>query len=277
MRIAVVQLNSQDDVEANLRVIARFAERALAERASALFLPENCIFMGDPAKRIAISEPLPDIGQVPTSPALAHLSALAMKHEMHIFAGGLPLYGEERERPFNTHILFGPDGNVVTRYRKLHLYDVDLADGTHLRESDATSPGDLDTDIVTAKIGAFTFGFSICYDVAFPEIYRLLVDRGADVLLVPAAFTLMTGKDHWHVLLRARAIESQSHVIAAAQWGQHPRGRSTYGKSVVIDPWGDVIAQAPDGISMFLTDLDSNRIAAVRNELPSLRHRRLRP
>jgi predicted amidohydrolase len=276
VRIAVVQLNSQDDVEQNLRPIAGFAERAKADRADAMFLPENCVFMGDPAKRIALSEPLPDLDCVPTSPALARLSELARHHEMHIFAGSLPLYGVERDRPFNAQIVFAPDGKVLARYRKLHLYDVDLADGTHLRESDATSPGDLKTDLVTAKVGAFTFGLSICYDVRFPEIYRALVDRGADAMAVPAAFTVMTGKDHWHVLLRARAIESQSYVIAAAQWGQHPRGRSTYGKSLVIDPWGDVVAQAPDGVSMCVVDLDPGRVVAVRNELPSLRHRRLR-
>jgi predicted amidohydrolase len=276
VRIAIVQLNCQDDVDQNLGVIARFAGRARDDRASAMFLPENCLFMGDPAKRIAVSEPLPELHRAPVSPALACLSELARSHQMHIFAGGVPLYGVERYRPFNTHILFGPDGTVVATYRKLHLYDVDLADGTHLRESDATSPGDIDQDIVTAKIGEFTFGFSICYDVRCPEIYRRLVDRGADVLLVPAAFTVMTGKDHWHVLLRARAIESQSYVIASAQWGQHPRGRSTYGKSVLIDPWGDVIAQAPDGVSMCIADLDPARVTAVRNELPSLRHRRLR-
>jgi predicted amidohydrolase len=161
---------------------------------------------------------------------------------------------------------------VAARYRKIHLFDVEVGDGQVYRESAGVTGGD---ETVVVPVGPFKVGLSVCYDLRFPELYRRLIDGGADVLLVPAAFTLMTGKDHWHVLLRARAIESQAYVIAAAQWGRHPKGRTTYGKSLVVDPWGDVIAQAPEGPGVVFARLEATRVAEVRASLPSLKHRKL--
>jgi predicted amidohydrolase len=152
------------------------------------------------------------------------------------------------------------------------LFDVDLPDGTELRESSHTSSG---AEPVVVEVAGFKVGLSICYDLRFPELYRALVSRGAEVLVVPAAFTLLTGKDHWHVLLRARAIEAQSWVIAAAQWGTHPKGRTTYGHSLVIDPWGCVVAECSDRVGLVVADLDRGYLELVRKRLPSLCHRRL--
>jgi predicted amidohydrolase len=155
--------------------------------------------------------------------------------------------------------------------RKLQLFDVQLLDGTKLTESAASSAGDR---VVTVDVGGFRFGLSICYDLRFPELYRALVDRGSEALVVPAAFTLHTGKDHWHPLLRARAIECQCWVIAAGQWGKHGDGRSTYGHSMVIDPWGTVVAECSDRVGFVVADIDKEHLERVRSSLPSLKHRR---
>jgi predicted amidohydrolase len=153
----------------------------------------------------------------------------------------------------------------------VHLFDVSLPDGTQLRESAATSAGG---EVVTAEVLGVRFGLSVCYDVRFPELYRRLVDQGARVVTVPSAFTLTTGKDHWHPLLRARAIENQVYVLAPAQHGKHPRGRQTYGKSIIVDPWGEVVAQCSEGEGMALARLDFEYQDRVRNSLPSLLHRK---
>jgi predicted amidohydrolase len=177
-----------------------------------------------------------------------------------------------RERPFNTALVLGPDGKQLASYRKIHLFDVALQDGTSLSESSGTSAG---RALVTFDIGRFRIGLSICYDLRFPELYRGLVSQGANVLLVPAAFTLHTGKDHWHPLLRARAIESQAYVVAAAQWGKHPRGRTTYGHSLVVDPWGTVVAEASDRVGVTCATLDLAYLEQVRAAVPCLGNRRL--
>jgi predicted amidohydrolase len=168
--------------------------------------------------------------------------------------------------------VFDPGGNLAAAYRKIHLFDVDLPDGTRLRESDTTTPG---REPAVAEVDGFKLGLSVCYDLRFPELYRALVDRGAEVLLVPAAFTLTTGKEHWHVLLRARAIEAQCWLVAAGQWGRHPRGRASYGHSLVVDPWGTVVAEAADRVGFVIADIERPDLARVRDALPSLRHRRL--
>jgi predicted amidohydrolase len=190
-----------------------------------------------------------------------------------LVAGGFPERTDDPERPHNTALLLGPDGSQLTTYRKIHLFDVDLGSGGSYSESAATTPG---SDVVVADVLGFRLGLSICYDVRFPELYRALSDAGAEVLLVPAAFTLHTGKDHWHVLLRARAIESQAFVVAAAQQGAHPGNRHTYGHSLIVDPWGTVIAEAPDGPGIVFATLERARLEAVRRSLPSLAHRKLR-
>lgn len=184
----------------------------------------------------------------------------------------MPEKSDDPARPFNTSVVVSPQGRAVARYRKIHLFDVEVGDGQVYRESASTSAGD---GVVATPIGGVVVGLSVCYDLRFPELYRELVDVGAELLTVPAAFTLATGKDHWHALLRARAIESQCWVLAAGQWGTHPRGRRTYGKSCLVDPWGDVVAQASEGVGVVIGTVDMERLASIRRSLPSLAHRRL--
>jgi predicted amidohydrolase len=194
----------------------------------------------------------------------------------------MPEKSGDPQRPFNTSLLVTPEGVVAARYRKIHLFDVDLPDGTKLLESGATSAG---ADHAVAELPGVSathdvrLGMTICYDLRFPELYRRLSAEGVRIVTVPAAFTLTTGKDHWHVLLRARAIENQVYVLAPAQHGRHPSrapgGRQTYGKSIIVDPWGDVLAQAPEGEGWATATLDFAAQDRVRASLPCLTHRRL--
>jgi len=270
--IAVAQLNAQDDVDANLRTIGELAERARGARV--LALPEGCAIMGDPDKKRASAEPVPQLGSRPDGRVLGGLSALARKYELHVFAGGIALASADAQRPYNAHVVLAPDGNVTALYRKIHLFDVDLPDGSSHRESDSSACGSPGEDVVVVDVDGWRFGLSICYDLRFPELYRKHIEQDAHAILIPSAFTVPTGKDHWHVLMRARAIECQAYVVAPAQFGRHPGNRLTYGKSLVADPWGDVIAQVPDGVGIARVTLDPKRIADVRTQLPSLRHRR---
>jgi predicted amidohydrolase len=273
LEVGVVQLNAQDDLDRNLETIAGLARSVRGVRL--LSLPEGCAILGDTEKKRASAEPVPVVGEVPREGrVLAAFSALAREHDTFVAAGGIALQSGDRERPYNAHVVLAPDGRVVALYRKIHLFDVQLADGTTLRESDSSACGAPASDVVTVDVDGWRLGLTICYDVRFPELYRRLVDAGAHALLVPAAFTVPTGKDHWHVLMRARAIESQCYVLAAAQWGKHPAGRQTYGKSLVADPWGDVIAQVSDGVGVVRATLHPKRLADVRAQLPSLAHRR---
>ncbi|MCS6898170.1 MAG: carbon-nitrogen hydrolase family protein [Myxococcales bacterium] len=268
LRIAAAQLNSQEDVTENLTVVERLAGEARQQGASVLLLPENFAFLGGTdEQRRTVAEAVDGNG-----PILATLRRLAREHDLTVIGGGFPERTTNPDRPHNTAVVVGPDGEVKAVYRKIHLFDVEVGDGQTYRESAAVTPGETP---VVVEIQGVPVGLSICYDIRFPELYRRLVDLGAEVLLVPAAFTLVTGKDHWHVLLRARAIESQCYVVAAAQWGTHPRGRTTFGKSLIVDPWGDVIAQASEGVGLVTATIDRERLRRVRVSLPSLRHRRL--
>jgi predicted amidohydrolase len=269
LRIAAAQLNSQDDVAKNLAVVERLAGEARRQGASALLLPENFAFMGgSDEQRRAVAEAVDGDG-----PILSALRRLSREHDLTVIGGGFPERTADPDRPHNAAVVVGPDGEVKAVYRKIHLFDVEVGDGQSYQESAAVTPG---ATPVVVEIQGVPVGLSICYDLRFPELYRRLVDLGAEVLLVPAAFTLVTGKDHWHVLLRARAIEGQCYVVAAAQWGTHPRGRATFGKSLIADPWGDVIAQASEGVGLVTATLDRERLRQVRARLPSLQHRRLR-
>jgi predicted amidohydrolase len=267
--VAAVQMNSQNEVGANLEAVRARVAEAREAGASLVVLPENFAFMGGTdEERREVAEPIEGGG----GPIVRALSGLAREHRVTIVGGGMPEASGDPARPYNTCVVVGPDGEVAARYRKIHLFDVEVGDGQVYRESAGVTGGDRP---VVVPVGPLKVGLSVCYDLRFPELYRRLVDEGAEVLLVPAAFTLVTGKDHWHVLLRARAIESQAYVVAAAQWGRHPKGRATYGKSLVVDPWGDVIAQASEGVGVVTARLEPARVAEVRKSLPSLRHRRL--
>lgn len=268
MQVAVVQLSSQDDVAINLARARHWIERAAAAGAKLITLPENFAFMGEEAHKRQLAEHLD--GAFP-GPIVNALTTASSSLGVWILGGGMPEKSEDHSRPYNTSVLVSPEGKIAATYRKVHLFDVSLPDGTQLRESAATSAGG---EAVTAEVDGVRVGLSICYDLRFPELYRRLIDQGARVVTVPSAFTLTTGKDHWHALLRARAIEDQVYVLAPAQHGKHPRGRQTYGKSVIIDPWGEVVAQCSEGEGMALAQLDFEYQDRVRNALPALLHRK---
>jgi predicted amidohydrolase len=268
MRVAVVQLNTQDGVQENLARVRHWVAQAAAAGAQLVALPENFAFMGEEVQKREIAERLD--GAAP-GPILGALAEAASKHGIWLVGGGMPERSDDAARPYNTSVLVDPSGHVAATYRKVHLFDVNLPDGTSLRESAATSAGG---DAVCAPVLGVRLGLSVCYDVRFPELYRRLVDQGARIVTVPAAFTLTTGKDHWHALLRARAIENQVYVLAPAQHGKHPRGRQTYGKSIVVDPWGEVIAQCSEGEGFASAQLDFAYQDRVRASLPSLLHRK---
>ncbi len=267
MRVAVVQLNTQEDLEGNLERVRHWVAQAAAEGAELVTLPENFAFMGEEAKKRELAEHLD--GAFP-GPILTALAETASKYGVWILGGGMPERNDDLARPFNTSLLVDSRGGIAATYRKVHLFDVTLPDGTSLRESAATSAG---SEAVTAEVSGVRVGLSICYDVRFPELYRRLVDQGARVITVPSAFTLTTGKDHWHTLLRARAIENQVYILAPAQHGKHPRGRHTYGKSLIVDPWGEVVAQCSEGEGFTSFRLDFAYQDRVRTALPSLLHR----
>jgi deaminated glutathione amidase len=264
--VAALQLNSQSDIGANLAAVARLAGQAAQRGAELIVLPENFAFFGESDDaRAAVAE------TVDQGPIGAFVRTLAKRLRVSIVAGGYPEKSADAARPFNSSVYVGNDGTVLGAYQKIHLFDVNLADGTRLMESGSSTAGER---AVLVRDGAFNVGMSICYDLRFPLLYQALSKAGADIVTVPAAFTVTTGKDHWHVLLRARAIENQVFVIAAAQHGKHPRGRQTYGKSVIVDPWGDVLAQAAEGEGMALAMIDLARLDKVRRELPCLTHTR---
>jgi predicted amidohydrolase len=266
LSVAAVQLQSQADVTQNLERARELTRRAAGRGAQLVLLPENFAYFGAEADKRAIAEPLA------SGPIAAALADIARESSVYLVGGGFPEQSGDPQRPHNTALLVGPDGKQLAAYRKIHLFDVELGAGGSYAESAATSPGDAP---VVVDVDGFKVGLSICYDLRFPELYRALSEQGADALLVPAAFTLHTGKDHWHVLLRARAIESQAFVVAAAQHGSHPGGRQTYGHSLVVDPWGTVIAEASDGPGLACATLERERLEAVRRSLPSLQHRKL--
>jgi predicted amidohydrolase len=267
LRVAAVQMSSQDDVGENLAECRRLVGAARNLGATLVVLPENFAYFGPEDRRRELAEPLGDT----SGPIQSALSDIARSNAVTLVAGGMPERSEDPARPYNTCIVVDRQGDRIAAYRKIHLFDVDLPDGTTLRESASTAAG---TEAVVVVVDGFSIGLSICYDLRFPELYRLLSLKGADVIVVPAAFTLHTGKDHWHVLLRARAIESQVWVVAAAQWGKHPRGRATYGHSMVVDPWGTIVAEASDRSTVVVADADRSYLERVRASLPCLSHQR---
>lgn len=265
-RAAVVQLASGEDREANLDRAEALIRRAAGEGARLVVLPEVSTWRGPKAAEPDAVEPVP-------GPSIRRFANLAATLRIHICPGSLLEESPTRERPYNTTCLIGPDGTLLASYRKIHLFDVDLPDRVVVRESDQRTPGD---GIQACETPLGTIGLSICYDLRFPELYRRLVETGAELLLVPSAFTAHTGAAHWEVLLRARAIESQCYVLAPNQTGRSPHGFDDWGHSMIVDPWGTVLATIPDGEGFAVAEIDPGHLARVRSELPSLRHDRLR-
>lgn len=266
MKVALVQSCARQDPAANLDQVLALAEQAiLAERPDLLVLPEVfALIASTPEQRRAVAEAIPD------GPICKALADLARRHGITVHGGSLHERAEA-DRAYNTTPVFGPDGQLITRYRKIHLFDVTTPDGRDFRESATVAPG---REVVSYRLGAWTVGCSICYDLRFPELYQALARQGCDLLVVPAAFTLMTGKDHWEVLLRARAIETACYVAAAAQWGRHDdSGRMSWGHSMVVDPWGHVIARASDGVGWTAARLDHGRVRQVRAQIPVHAHK----
>lgn len=268
MRVALCQTNCGEDVAANEKQVFGLLEEAAVAGVDLAALPEVWPCQGSAPQVRAAAEPL-------DGPRVARLAELARAHRMWVHGGSvLELDGE---RVFNTSVLIDRDGEVVATYRKIHLFDADPPGAVPSRESHLFAAGD---QVVTAQTEFGRAGLSICYDLRFPELYRELAVLGATILFVPAAFRHETGKDHWDVLLRARAIEDQAFVVAAAQWGTwgpDGRERRNYGNSLVADPWGRVIARAADGVGVTLAELDLEEVGRVREALPALRHRRLNP
>lgn len=264
-KVAVVQMTSTADVEANLRAVERLVGAAAEEGARLVLVPECFAYLGPEEGKLALAEPLPGGG-----PILGRMAELARRVRAELVLGGFWEKGSSPTKVRNACVHLDAAGEIRAVYRKIHLFDVDLPDGTKLEESATVEPG---TDIVATETAFGTLGLSVCYDVRFPELYRGLVDRGAIAMAVPAAFTATTGKDHWHVLLRARAIESQSYVLAAAQTGHHHGSRRSYGHALVCDPWGTVLAECGEGEGVAIAWLDPEVVARVRASLPALRHR----
>jgi predicted amidohydrolase len=263
--IAAVQMNSGADKARNLETATRLVRRAAELGAQLVGLPENFSWMGPESERPGAAEAL-------DGPALTRMASLARELSITLLAGSILESGAPGGRLYNTSVLFAPDGSRLGAYRKIHLFDVDVGDGASYRESAAVAPG---TEVIAVDCPVGRVGLSVCYDLRFPELYRRLSSQGATILTVPSAFTLTTGKDHWEVLLRARAIENQAYMLAPAQFGRHSERRITYGHAMVVDPWGLVIGLASDGEGLALGAMDTELIKDVRRKLPALDHRRL--
>jgi predicted amidohydrolase len=265
---AVVQLQSTSDAEANWRSAEALIERAARLGARLVATPENTNYLGPHAEKVARAEPL-------DGPTCTRFAELAARCNIHLLLGSFNERSAEPTRCYNTSVLFAPHGEIVGTYRKIHLFDVEVSSEVSFKESATIVPGEVP---VTLRTPLATFGLSICYDLRFPELYRELCALGADVLTVPSAFTLTTGKDHWYPLLRARAIENQCWVLAPAQSGRHDdQGlRQSYGHSLIIDPWGQVRASVSEGPGIALTEIDLAMVARVRQAIPIAEHRRAR-
>jgi predicted amidohydrolase len=260
-------MTSTDDVEANLRAAGAFVEEAAAAGAALVALPENFAYLRREGLPVPCAQGL-------DGPIVAALRGWARRHRFWLLGGSFPEWIPGDPRVHNTSVLLSPEGEIEAVYRKIHLFDVDLRDqgGARFTESATVAPGK-DTAVATTPFGGI--GLSICYDLRFPELYRALAAQGARFLAVPSAFARETGRDHWEVLLRARAIENQAFVVAPAQWGRHGAERSSHGRSLIVDPWGLVLARAPDRPCAVWAECDLEHQDRIRASLPALAHRRL--
>jgi predicted amidohydrolase len=267
LRAAAIQMCSTDDLDGNLRAAGAWVAEAARAGAELVALPENFACLRREGLPVPCAQPL-------DGPIVTTLRAWARQHRIWLLGGSFAESVPGSERCHNTSVLLAPDGAVAAVYRKIHLFDVDLSaqGGGCYRESARIAPGD---EVVVAETPFGAMGLSVCYDLRFPELFRLQSARGARFLLVPSAFARETGRDHWEVLLRARAIENQCFVVAPAQWGQHSPERASHGRASIVDPWGVLLGVAPDRPGLVLADCDLAHQDSVRAGLPALHHRRL--
>ena len=263
--LAAAQMCSTADRARNLDTAVRLVGEAADLGARLVGLPENFAFMGPEEQRQAGAETL-------DGPSLSALREVARRRRVFVLAGSIAEKVDVPGKTANTSALIADDGSLVATYRKIHLFDVNIPDGARYAESEVVVPGEV---AVVAPTVLGRIGLTICYDLRFPELYRKLSSLGAQILTIPAAFTLFTGKDHWEVLVRARAIENLAYVVAPAQVGRHSANRQTFGNAMVVDPWGVVLARCADGEGVCVARFDRARLERVRQELPALKHRKL--
>lgn len=260
MKVALCQLNSRQDKELNIISALSQLDHAGQEGARLAVLPECIDYMGK-------TEGIKSRAEIEFGPTIRRFSEKSREYNMWILAGSIRTLNTGDPRCSNTSYLINPQGEVVHSYDKIHMFDVVVDGQINFKESDAIKPGE---EIGFAVIDDIPVGISICYDIRFPELFRIQSKLGAKILFVPAAFTLFTGKDHWETLLRARAIENQCYVVAVGQWGNHGEGLTSYGRSMVIDPWGTVLGCLPDGVNTSVFKLDMKKVDEVRKMVPSL-------
>ena len=263
---AAVQLTSTSKPEVNFSAAEEQIELAARRGAELIGLPENFAFMGDDAKRLEISATL-------SNECSRFLVTMARRYQVVLLGGGFPVPVGDGQRTLNRAELVGRDGQILARYDKIHLFDVDLPDGNTYRESATIVSGQQLPPVVDVP-GLCKVGLSICYDVRFPELYRHLVEAGAELLMIPSAFTAFTGKDHWQVLLQSRAIENTAYVVAPAQTGLHYERRHSHGHAMMIDPWGTVLADAGVLQGAAIAPVDTSHVERIREQMPSLKHRK---
>jgi predicted amidohydrolase len=261
VRAAVVQLNSTEEKARNLEAAERLVRAAAAAGAELVALPEKWNLLGPGEALAEGAEPL-------DGPSLTAAAGWARELGIHLLAGSVS--ERDEEKPSNTSVLFGPDGSRLAVYRKLHMFDVDVG-GVEYRESAHERAGG---EIVESRAGELRLGLTVCYDLRFPELYRILALRGCQAIAAPSAFTSVTGRDHWEVLLRARAIENQLFLLAPNQWGKAPPQYDSFGHSAIVDPWGRLLAVAPDGEGFVTAEIDLGEERRVREALPALANRR---
>lgn len=265
-KIAVAQICSSDNIPDNLALVSELIAEAKTGGAEAVFLPECFALMQSSRQQLRECAEEAGKGQVQEA-----MSGVAKQHAITVFSGTVPIQSKDPKRVFNRSLVYNAEGRELARYDKIYLFDVQLANGEQYFESAYTMPG---KDTVTVDCCLGIVGLSICYDLRFPELYRRLVEQNAKILVVPSAFSSTTGPAHWHTLLRARAIENFCYVIASAQQGTHPSGRKTYGHTLVVDPWGEVIAEKQKGEGLLMVEIDLSKVEKARKEFPSLQHRR---
>lgn len=267
-RVAGIQLNSSHEVAINLEKMSYWIEKAAQSGANLIVLPENVVLMGKSENdKINIAE---TFGH---GPIQALFGKLSKKYKIWLLAGTLPLKTEQKTHVTASSLLYNSEGNCVARYDKIHLFDVVVQPGKEVhQESKSIVPGQ---EIVSVKSPLGKIGLSICYDLRFPELFRKLFNQGVELFLLPAAFTQITGEAHWEVLIRARAIENFSYVVASAQTGTHSNGRTTFGHSMIVDPWGKILDQLPEEEGVVMAEIDLDYLYDLRQRFPVLEHQRL--